>query len=231
MTKNNRNLEETTAEDAFYAELTKINNELVNTQRELNRKTVALEKLNQQLQSEIEERQRVETRLRDLSQRDPLTGAFNRRYFIQVCQDEISRTNRYRHPIAIIMLDIDHFKKVNDTYGHPIGDEVLVQFSKTCQSHLRTTDVFARYGGEEFIILLPETDKNQAKSVAERLREVIAELSITGREKSFQITSSFGVSDIGIDDFNKSLEEVLNEADQALYQAKLNGRNQVNIWG
>jgi diguanylate cyclase (GGDEF)-like protein len=169
------------------------------------------------------ERLRVE--LEFMATRDPMTGAFNRRAFFSRASVEWSRTLRSRRPLAIITSDIDFFKKVNDTYGHHIGDLVIKDFAKRSAEMLRLPDILARFGGEEFVILLPETGLTEAKQVAERIRTEIE----SQRDKALpRYTVSLGVSVTQGDSGQASdIEALISEADAALYRAKQGGRNRV----
>lgn len=165
---------------------------------------------------------------------DPLTDIFNRRYFFTLLNREIIRSSRYDHCFSLMMLDIDHFKLVNDTHGHLVGDEVLVQFVKLCQSNLRSVDTISRCGGEEFFILSPELDSEGALLVAERLRKLVEETPLKTRVGEIFITVSIGVTticgkDINSDDINK-LDEIVGQVDRALYAAKDAGRNRVRLY-
>jgi diguanylate cyclase (GGDEF)-like protein len=168
--------------------------------------------------------------IHELSIRDRLTGAFNRVYMDHQLGQELARCNRYHRPLSVLMCDLDHFKAVNDTYGHLAGDEVLRSCVDTLTSSLRNgIDWIARYGGEEFVIVLPETDQVGAQVLAERLRGRIAATSIDVVGCEIDITASFGSATV-IPTFNESaryMEQVLQVADSCLYQAKNNGRNQV----
>ncbi len=157
----------------------------------------------------------------DLSVRDPLTGIFNRKKFNEEFLREIERAQRYRRPLSLIMLDIDHFKNVNDTYGHQAGDMVLHQLVKIVSENIRKTDIFARYGGEEFVVILPETVITEAFDLAEKLRNLIEE---NKNPQFHSITCSFGVAEISASDDDHSF---LARSDSALYSAKKNGRNRV----
>jgi len=154
---------------------------------------------------------------------DSLTGIYNRRYFYELSQKEFSRSKRYQSPMSIILIDIDHFKNVNDRFGHLAGDQVLVQFVQRIQDELRTNDILARFGGEEFIILLPETSLNDATHVAERLREVTAQYPFLLITAQTYITISMGIS--GFRFSTISLDQLIDESDKALYEAKQSGRN------
>ena len=168
--------------------------------------------------------------IRKFSITDPLTGCFNRGYLDQTLSREIRRSFRYGRPLSVVLCDIDHFKKVNDTYGHPAGDRVLKEFARCIGSSVRrNVDWLARYGGEEFVLVLPETDLEGARSVAERLRKKISNHSIRIENSEIRITSSFGIASLDLkaaDDGNLSLF-LIEKADRMLYRAKLSGRNRV----
>jgi len=160
---------------------------------------------------------------------DYLTGLANRRSFMKRSETELSRMSRYDRKLALIMFDIDHFKKVNDTYGHNIGDLVLQKIADVCRSTLRAIDIIGRIGGEEFAVLLPETDLSRAIEVAERLRkEMMQEEIVVSPETSVKFTASFGV--VAINHESITIDELLRQADTALYKAKESGRNQVCVF-
>lgn len=169
-------------------------------------------------------------KIRKLAVTDELTGLHNRRYFLRRFGDEFSRAKRYKHSLACMMVDIDFFKRVNDEYGHPMGDHVLQTIAGLMKVLERNSDVLARYGGEEFVLMLPETELEGAALVAERLRSTIEAASITLDDGTvLQMTISLGVCSYsgeqlgGVDDFH----ELIGVADEALYRAKANGRNRV----
>lgn len=167
----------------------------------------------------------LEEDLRRLATTDSLTGAHNRRHFMERAKAEIARSERYGSPLSMLSIDIDHFKNVNDTYGHLVGDEVLKALVKTCKDTLRITDIFARMGGEEFSAVLPETSIKAAVKSAERLRETISKNSVKVDKHVISYTVSIGVSQItGPKD---TLEELMRRTDGALYRAKDLGRNRV----
>lgn len=166
--------------------------------------------------------------IKEASDRDGLTGLYNRRFVIETLAREFSRHQRYGGSLSLIMTDIDYFKKFNDTHGHLAGDEVLRQVSNRLALGLRKADVLGRYGGEEFLILLPETDLAGAAIVAERLRQTIAEQTVSYADKSLEVAISLGVSQFRTDHENH--EALIAEADSALYQSKRNGRNQVTLF-
>ena len=173
-------------------------------------------------------RQRILGQNRELERlaiTDPLTGVFNRRYFMGFITKEFLRSQRYSHVFSAIQMDIDHFKKINDAHGHAVGDEVLKAFTANCQEILRECDVLGRFGGEEFSIILPETEREGALVVAERIRQTIADLKVYVDDKTVRFTVSIGVTSLRKDD--TGLEAILRRADEALYLAKNGGRNKV----
>jgi len=172
-----------------------------------------------------------EEKYRKLAITDPLTGLPNRRYFFDVATSEFARAKRYQKPLSILMADIDYFKKVNDLYGHQMGDLILQLVADRLKTVLRETDLPGRYGGEEFIALLPEASISDAVAVAERIRETIENIGIDADGRLISITASFGVSEYdGAADTYKTIEEIINDADKALYKAKNDGRNRVVVY-
>ncbi len=163
-----------------------------------------------------------------LATSDALTSIFNRRHFYELAITEFERSARYKASLSVIMLDIDHFKYLNDKYGHLTGDQLLISFVQRVHAELRTSDIFARYGGEEFIILLPETDNQQAIQVAERIRIVTAEKPFANNKTSPYITISLGVATL--DPSCDKLDTLIDRSDKALYEAKQIGRNRVRSW-
>lgn len=176
--------------------------------------------------SDITERKRILEELRHLATVDGLTGLFNRRHFLELCERELQRARRYRLDVALLMLDADLFKTINDTYGHDVGDEVLQVIARLCQHQMRDADIVGRLGGEEFAILLPQTGLPDALGVAERLRKVIAQTTLPlfdGRMLRFTVSIGVGAGAAQ----TITLQELLKIADRALYAAKGRGRNQV----
>jgi diguanylate cyclase (GGDEF)-like protein len=165
-------------------------------------------------------------RTEELTIIDELTGTFNYRYFVQKLEEEKKRALRYDLPLSLIMVDIDWFKKINDSYGHEIGNIVLKELSSVIKRCIRDVDIFARYGGEEFVIILPQTPQVEASRIGERIREqvehTIMETEASGKLK---ITVSVGVT--SFPENGKSHEEIVSVADQALYRAKGSGKNLV----
>ena len=182
----------------------------------LRRKHLSLEKANKEIKL--------------LSRTDSLTGCYNRGHLNELLPREINRALRYKHPLALAMCDIDHFKKVNDTYGHQCGDEVLKILVQSITDLIRAdTDWLARYGGEEFMLVLPETNLDNAYGLAERLRKHIAQKTIETEEDRLSITASFGVTAFDVATKSSSItpEALINAADRYLYEAKRKGRNKV----
>lgn len=165
--------------------------------------------------------------MRELATTDSLTGLFNRRRFMELCDREYSRSLRYGRALSMFMMDIDHFKLVNDEHGHDVGDQVLRSISETAIMALRGADIIGRIGGEEFAVLLPETENGSALEVAERLRLSIERSSIETTAGSLNITVSIGVSSMAPD--ITSVDKLLKRADVALYDAKQSGRNRVVV--
>ncbi len=171
------------------------------------------------------ENARLYARMEQLAITDGLTEIYNRRYFFTLAEKEIARALRYHTPLSVIMVDIDHFKRVNDTYGHAVGDVVLKDVAQIIKHQLRQVDVVGRYGGEEFIMALPETRKKDALILANRVLTIIATQEFKTHNASIFISASMGVSEV--EGSQDTLEAVLERADQALYAAKQAGRNQV----
>jgi diguanylate cyclase len=165
-----------------------------------------------------------QTELQQLAFYDNLTGLLNRRRWLVFLKDEMERLNRYGQDCSLFLMDIDHFKAVNDRYGHPTGDKVLEEVSYILKRELRTTDKLARWGGEEFAVLLPETSLENAVASAEKVRRSMEEFEIKLGGMDIVVTASFGVTKI---QQNEDFEVCYNRADQALYLAKRMGRNQV----
>ena len=168
--------------------------------------------------------------IRVLSITDSLTGCFNRTYMNEHLLKEITRSKRYDHPLSVVLCDIDHFKQVNDTYGHPIGDRVLIAFAQLIRETIREKiDWVVRYGGEEFLVVLPETEFNGGCLTAERLRQAVSQMEIEEHNKTIKITASFGATgfDADTDDEKISPDAIINRADEHLYKAKREGRNRV----
>lgn len=187
-------------------------------------------KIHTSTQEALQLRQRNDELIRELElqvQRDELTGLSNRGSFIAAGQKELQRAARYQHSLALLMVDIDHFKKINDSYGHLAGDEVLKAVAQTCRETIRANDFLARLGGEEFVILMPEAELEQARAAAERLREAVAEMRCDLQEGIVTPTISVGVA--AIEGGVESLSSLMRRSDRAMYQAKAQGRNRICI--
>jgi diguanylate cyclase (GGDEF)-like protein len=171
------------------------------------------------------ENARLFAKVQQLATHDSLTSIYNRHHFFMLAKTEVERARRYNFPLSLIIIDIDHFKRVNDTYGHAMGDQVLQSVVRSCCSQLREADLMGRYGGEEFVILLPHTAIDEAQKVAERLRhEIETAKTETGKGP---LTISLGVA--VWDETCKNAEALIERADQALYRAKNAGRNRVGV--
>jgi diguanylate cyclase (GGDEF)-like protein len=174
----------------------------------------------------IAARNQKEQKLKYIATHDPLTGLYNRNVLERQLNDEIHRASRYKHDLSIFMLDIDHFKSINDTYGHQAGDKVLLYFSKEIENSIRNSDYAARYGGEEFIIILPETTLSKAEELAERLRKHIAEFPFTVEDgKDISLTASIGIATFP--EHAQTSKNLIVVSDMAMYAAKKAGRNQI----
>lgn len=178
---------------------------------------------NKLLQDEL---RRKNEELARIARIDGLTGVANRRYLMEQLEVEFQRCLRYGHPFALMMLDLDHFKSVNDTHGHHAGDAVLATVAQVISTTLRTHDVFGRYGGEEFAAFLPETDKEDAVGVAERCRAAVADTPVHVGETTLRVTASMGLAAV-TDAKLHQLTELVRMADGALYTAKRDGRNRL----
>jgi len=175
------------------------------------------------LQDELKHSNRL---LLELSQTDPLTRLYNRRHLIDVLNTELIRAKRHKANCSLVLADIDHFKTVNDRYGHQKGDEILVCVAELITDQLRPYDIAARYGGEEFCLVLPETSLEEAVEVAERIRIKTENLQFSAESEGLKLTISFGVTCYS-GDLKETLDDLIFRADKALYQAKEKGRNLV----
>ncbi|HBC57160.1 MAG TPA: diguanylate cyclase [Gammaproteobacteria bacterium] len=162
-------------------------------------------------------------KLEEMSNRDPLTGAYNRRYMDQILGREFQRVKRYGGELALLMFDLDHFKQINDTYGHQAGDEVLIECTRRISASLRKTDCMSRYGGEEFAVILTNADRRVATSVAERIRQSIASKPIQYNGRQICISASIGLASYTPECLTH--HTLIYQADKALYFSKENGRN------
>jgi diguanylate cyclase (GGDEF)-like protein len=159
---------------------------------------------------------------------DGLTGISNRPNMEQSLLSEFERSKRYNSPLSVVLLDVDHFKDVNDSYGHQKGDEILVTFASVLKKFCRANDTAARYGGEEFLMILPQSNAQGAFKIAERVREEIMKMSFVGNDSKFSVTTSCGVAELNRD-YMKNTDQLINVADNAMYEAKNSGRNKTII--
>jgi diguanylate cyclase (GGDEF)-like protein len=183
-----------------------------------------VEERTQHLNQEIARRQALEEELRALASLDGLTGIYNRRHFLELCGKELARSQRYDHPLALLMMDVDRFKRINDSYGHAAGDEVLKQLAATCAAKLRGPDILGRLGGEEFAVAMPECGIEAAERAAERLRRTLAGVEVPSEQGAITFTISIGVVAW---ESGEDLAATLDRADKAMYAAKQGGRDRV----
>jgi diguanylate cyclase (GGDEF)-like protein len=183
----------------------------------------ALQKANEQLRADMEKIEQLKEELREQAIHDPLTGLYNRRYLNETLARELARVEREKAPLSIIISDVDHFKMINDTYGHSLGDKFLVEIANLMKNHARGSDIVCRYGGEEFLLVLPGTTISSAAKRAEEIRQKCTEIIIQHKGKDLKVTMSFGMATYP--DHGKESEEIIAKADKALYRAKAQGRN------
>ncbi len=219
-------------EDTFYEEL-KL--QIESATKELNKKNEALameEKKTKELYQKLKEEQKIIKRTNNLLQKlsvtDGLTGLYNHRHFQKKIKEEFLRAKRYNSPLSCVMMDLDDFKNLNDTYGHQAGDSVLIEFSKILNNSIRNIDFAARYGGEEFVALLPQVDIGGAANVAERFRKSVESHNFPYDGKPLRITASIGLASYPADDIKNEMD-LLKAADTALYRAKNTGKNRVVV--
>ncbi|UMY17494.1 GGDEF domain-containing protein [Methylobacterium organophilum] len=205
--------------DRMQSDLQRANQWLADQQRDL-------QMLNEALSTEIEHRKRLEAEMRRLAETDHLTGAFSRRRFTQHCEQELRRHGREGRPACLLMLDLDRFKKINDSYGHATGDAALVTFAQTCREALRGAHAFGRMGGEEFAILLEDMTAADGLAFAEDLRRAVAATPVESEEESLTISVSIGLA---VSRSGESLGLLMRRADAALYAAKAGGRDRVCV--
>ncbi len=175
---------------------------------------------------DISDRKYLVAELQRAATTDHLTGIANRRHFLTVARDELQRAHRYRRPLSLLILDVDHFKRINDSFGHPVGDDVLRGIAHACRGRMRSADVIGRLGGEEFGVLMPETAQRSAIEAAHRLQEAVASVAVQPPGKDLlTVTISIGIAITGAG--QESLHALLARADAQLYRAKENGRNRI----
>lgn len=170
----------------------------------------------------------LEQEMRQLATYDGLTSLYNRAPFLVCCEQYLTLARRAKRPMAILFLDIDHFKSINDTHGHEIGDSTIRTVAQLVRAHLRSSDVAGRMGGEEFVVALPDTDQAGALKVAEKIREVIAQTDIATSKGALRCTVSAGLS-VYHHYSDRGIDALLSEADQALYESKRAGRNRTTV--
>jgi diguanylate cyclase (GGDEF)-like protein len=178
--------------------------------------------------SDVTEQKEREDALYRSATRDSLTGVFSRGHFIEMANMEIDRARRFAEPLSVAMFDIDHFKAVNDTYGHAAGDKVIIALTQSIVGYIRKIDFIGRIGGEEFALLLPRANKQPALEVAQRLRKLLSELTVDVGEATINFTVSIGVA--ALRPTTRDLPDLLRNADAALYKAKREGRNRAEAW-
>ncbi|MEP7135422.1 MAG: diguanylate cyclase [Chloroflexota bacterium] len=207
----------------------KISHQIENSQRD-----AEIQRLqNAKLQQEIDEHKRTHAILENLATRDPLTNLFNRRHFLTLAEQEWKRATRYNHPISVLMMDVDHFKQINDQFGHAAGDQALITVANLLQAVLRTTEIAGRYGGDEFAVVLPETNGAKALIVGKRIHEKFLKHTVHAETgMGFKMELSIGVADFPNENGRpvSSLNELLNQADQALYVAKRSNNNRTHLY-
>jgi len=176
---------------------------------------------------DVSERIALEGRLHKLAAQDELTGLLNRRAFLERLNAELTRATRYQHPLAVLLLDLDKFKTINDAFGHHVGDQTLRHVAQIIRGEVRAVDVVARLGGEEFVVAFPETDEAAALTVAERIRTALHRVPVQSVQPRVLVTASIGIALAHPDSLPN---ELLQQADHAMYEAKKNGRNRVKSW-
>jgi len=169
----------------------------------------------------------LEEQIQKQADTDELTGIASRRYLLAELEARLLEANRYRRPFSMFLIDVDHFKNVNDQFGHQAGDAMLRMISGVCSASIRKVDTFGRYGGEEFLLVCPNTDSSEAKLLAERMRQAVSEASLSGRYSDLRVTISIGVA--SSHDWTESSYDLIGVADEALYAAKADGRNKVVV--
>lgn len=212
------------------SEVNKSHEERIRYQQQANEQLEAQVKTRtQELQNTLSRLESANEKLEALSHTDQLTGLRNRRFFAKHYEDEFKRSIRNQHPISLVVLDIDHFKQVNDTYGHLAGDVCLAQVADVIKFHSqRPGDMAVRFGGEEFVIMLPQTDSDGAHKVCEYIREQVEQLTIEAEGHRFKVTISLGLVSL-VPEETMQPQDLLQLADTALYQAKANGRNRIEV--
>ena len=187
-----------------------------------------LKRAHEELQAHVTKIEKLQAELREQALRDPLTGLYNRRYLAEMLENELARVKREKKSMSVIVTDIDHFKNINDNYGHQIGDEFLRKIASLINNHTRKTDIACRYGGEEFLLVMPGTSVKSAAKRAEGLRLECTQIQVPYENKELSVTLSFGVASYPA--HGQGAEEIVIKADKALYKSKRSGRNRVTVW-
>ena len=207
------------------------NAQLLNSaQNELTEKMyteVELRRVNDLLLIQLEENKNLQIELREQALHDPLTGLYNRRYLREAIELEVKKAQQDQSPLSVIVSDIDHFKSINDLYGHQVGDRFLVEIANLMKSHARSTDFVCRYGGEEFLIVMPKTPAIAAIKRAEEILQKCTDTIVAHEGKNLQVAMSIGVATYP--DHGQEAEELIIKADKALYVSKQNGRNRITL--
>jgi diguanylate cyclase (GGDEF)-like protein len=190
---------------------------------------IDLQYMKASLQSANNDLKAILAREQQLARTDALTGVYNRRHLYELAQHEFEIAARYHQPLSILMFDIDHFKHVNDTFGHALGDQILQLVTQIARAELRSADVIGRYGGEEFVIVLPMTNAQQAYPLAERIRAGVAALRVPTEKGDAIVTLSIGIVEMAHGVQTKTAEELIRFSDKAMYAAKQAGRNRTEI--
>jgi len=188
----------------------------------------SLKIVNDQLKAQVVEIEKLQSDLREQALHDPLTGLYNRRYLSDAIEREIAIAERERKPLSVIVMDLDHFKEVNDSYGHQVGDQYLIAFAALLRNRKRKSDVACRDGGEELLLVLPGTSLEDAVKRAEEIRRAYANTTLPGRGISKKVTISMGIATFPL--HGEESEQIIIKADKALYMSKENGRNRVTVW-
>jgi diguanylate cyclase (GGDEF)-like protein len=196
-------------------------------EKRIDERTAELNQSNHKLMEQLEYINSLQDKLRQEAVRDPLTGLFNRRHLNEMLPIEFARAKRSNAPLTIFLLDIDHFKNVNDTHGHQVGDQVLQMVSEALKKNVRLGDIVCRYGGEEFLLVMPGMKIEDARIRAEILRTIVGSQIVKGRDGAFGVTISIGAALYPQD--SQTEEDLISMADEALYRAKQNGRNRVEF--
>jgi diguanylate cyclase (GGDEF)-like protein len=208
--------------------------QLITNRRLFQQMEVQIVSRTSELERLVEETQRLKDHYVNMSMQDQLTGLHNRRYFYEQVEFALSQQNRYRYPFCLLMMDIDHFKLINDQFGHAFGDEVLITVSDALKNQVRNSDILVRFGGEEFVIIFVNTSCDSGKKFAERIRDNIKKLRIANADHEVRLTMSIGLYCLamheGQDEQKFDIDQIINFADTALYQAKANGRDRVEVF-